>query len=315
MLKKQLYILLSILFAQLAGHAQTVGGNWYGVGIVKRAGEESNYLSELTLIQTGNKVTGEFSYYFRSIQVKTTVIGKFNPNSRFLELFATPIVNHQAKDNNAADCPMEGSFTLIVAKVQSTLTGWFNPTEDYKYTCRPIYIKFVKDLTDYSQKLIPTFKTVPSDTAVKQAPPPPPLPPPPPQLTPKQLEEKKRIADLSRRTFEPTPIIDVEADSIKIDLYDNGEIDNDTVSLFLNRKPIVVKQMLTATAFTITLAVDSSVNELSMFAENLGKIPPNTAVAVIYADGKRSELYLTSNYIKNATLRFRKKVKDPKNVN
>ena len=44
-----------------------------------------------------------------------------------------------------------------------------------------------------------------------------------------------------------------------------------------------------------------------MFAENLGGIPPNTAVAIIYAGDKRYELFMTSNFIKNATIRFRKK--------
>ena len=75
--------------------------------------------------------------------------------------------------------------------------------------------------------------------------------------------------------------------------------------------------MLTASGITFNLPLDTSVNEISMYAENLGKIPPNTALAVIYAGPKRFELPLTSNFIKNATLRFRKKftVKDPKNIN
>ena len=287
--------------------SQEVGGNWYGVGVVKRAGEESNYLSELTLKQTGNKVTGEFNYYFRSLQVRTTITGKYNPKSRYLELLASPVLNYQAKDYNGAECPMEGSFTLIVARVQSTLTGWFNPTDDYKYTCRPIYVKFVKDMTEHA-RLQPTLKPERMDTAKKGTiEPPPPKQPDPPALTPKQIEERDKIRALVKRSFDPGPILDVDADSVTIDLYDNGEIDNDTVSLFFNRKPIVVKQMLTATPFTITLPVDSTVNELAMFAENLGKIPPNTAVAIVYVNGQRHELYLTSNYIKSATLRFKKK--------
>lgn len=64
-----------------------------------------------------------------------------------------------------------------------------------------------------------------------------------------------------------------------------------------------------------TLALDTSINEISMFAENLGTISPNTALAVIYAGDKRYELSMTSTYIKNAAIRFRKKVKDKKNIN
>lgn len=289
--------------------SQNVEGNWYGVGIVKRAGEESNYLSELLLTQSGNKVTGEFNYYFKSVQVKTTITGTFDPDTRLLKIVASPVLNYQAKNSDGADCPMEGSFTLMVAKVESSLTGQFSPTNDYKYTCRPIYVRFVKDLSEQA-KLLPTFKPEVVDTARKIQPtPPPPPPPPPPIVSAKEMEEKTRIRALTKRSFEPSPVFDVEADSIKIDLYDNGEIDNDTISLFINRKPVVVKQMLTDRAFTIELPIDSTVTEVSMFAENLGKIPPNTAVAVVYINGERHELFLTSNYIKNATMRFRKKPK------
>ncbi|MDQ6813034.1 MAG: hypothetical protein M3040_04795, partial [Bacteroidota bacterium] len=64
-------------------------------------------------------------------------------------------------------------------------------------------------------------------------------------------------------------------------------------------------------------ALNNGVNEIAMFAENLGRIPPNTALAVIYAGDQRFELNLTSTLSKNASIRFRRKVKnkDPKNVN
>lgn len=302
---KKLIVFILLLSATVAtSWSQDVSGNWYGVGVVKRAGEESNYLSELNLVQTGNKVTGEFNYYFRSVQIKTTITGKYNSNTRYLEILASPVLNYQAKNSDGADCPMEGSFTLIVAKVQSTLTGWFNPTDDYKYTCRPIFVKFVKDISEHAN-LLPTFKPEPIDTVKK-------LPPPPPIVSAKEMEEKNRIRALTKRSFEPSPVFESEADSIKIDLYDNGEIDNDTVSLFINRKPVVMKQMLTDRAFTIELPVDSTITEVSMYADNLGKIPPNTAVAVVYINGERHEIFLTSTYIRNATMRFRKK---PKAVN
>ncbi len=63
-------------------------------------------------------------------------------------------------------------------------------------------------------------------------------------------------------------------------------------------------------AFTIILPIDTSVHEISMFAENLGSIPPNTALCIIYAGEERFEMSMASTYIKNATIRFRKK--DPK---
>lgn len=121
---------------------------------------------------------------------------------------------------------------------------------------------------------------------------------------------EKYIRELYRRSFEPvTPVMDVEADSVVIDFYDNGEIDNDTISVFYNRKPVLLSQMLSNKPITLKLRLDTSVNEISMFAENLGKIPPNTAVAIITAAGQRFELNLSSSLMTNATVRFRKKPK------
>jgi len=49
------------------------------------------------------------------------------------------------------------------------------------------------------------------------------------------------------------------------------------------------------------------VNEISMFAENLGKYPPNTALMVI-TDGKnRYEVFMSSSLSENATIRIQRK--------
>ncbi len=130
---------------------------------------------------------------------------------------------------------------------------------------------------------------------------------------------EKYIRELYRRTFELTvPVMEVDADSITVNFYDNGEIDNDTISVFYNRKPILLSQMLSDKPITLKLRLDTAVNEISMFADNLGRIPPNTAVAIINSGDQRYELSLTSSLLSNATIRFRKKpkkIKDPKNVN
>ena len=41
-----------------------------------------------------------------------------------------------------------------------------------------------------------------------------------------------------------------------------------------------------------------------MVGENLGSIPPNTALMIINAGDKRYQLYLTSDEQKNAMVRF-----------
>jgi hypothetical protein len=48
-------------------------------------------------------------------------------------------------------------------------------------------------------------------------------------------------------------------------------------------------------------------SEISMFAENLGLIPPNTALMIINDGKTKYEVKLTSNLEKNATLRIKRK--------
>lgn len=100
--------------------------------------------------------------------------------------------------------------------------------------------------------------------------------------------------------------IETEAGEIKINLYDNGEIDGDTVSIYHNNKLVGSRLRLSQEAITITIAINASEShhELVMVAENLGSIPPNTSVMVITTAGKRYEVFISSNSQKNAKVVF-----------
>lgn len=105
--------------------------------------------------------------------------------------------------------------------------------------------------------------------------------------------------------------IEVETSDIKIDMYDNGEVDGDSVSLFLNGKLMVARKKLTTQPITLHILMDEmdEDNELVMYAENLGTIPPNTALMVITDGGKRYEVRITSDLQKSGTIKFVKKNK------
>jgi hypothetical protein len=49
---------------------------------------------------------------------------------------------------------------------------------------------------------------------------------------------------------------------------------------------------------------DKQMQEVIMKAENLGTIPPNTALLIVSAGKKRYKLYLTSTDKRNAAVRF-----------
>lgn len=100
--------------------------------------------------------------------------------------------------------------------------------------------------------------------------------------------------------------IEVQNVSVNVSLYDNGEVDGDSISLFYNGKLLLSHKRLSEKPICLNLNVDKekSVNELVMYAENLGTISPNTALMVVMDGTKRYEIRITSDLQKSGTIRF-----------
>lgn len=117
------------------------------------------------------------------------------------------------------------------------------------------------------------------------------------------------LFNFEKRNTNILKTIEVENESIKVDLYDNGEIDGDTISLFLNGKLLASRKKLSDKPLNFTISRDDieDVNELVMYAENLGSIPPNTALMIVTDGTKRYEVRITSDLQKSGTIRFVRK--------
>ncbi len=111
---------------------------------------------------------------------------------------------------------------------------------------------------------------------------------------------------LATRTNELVKTIVVNDPDVLVKLYDNGEIDGDTVSVYFDRKRILSKGGLTAEPLILRLHIDDGdVHELVMVAENLGLIPPNTSLMVVEAGEQRYNVQISSTEQQNAVIRFR----------
>jgi len=121
----------------------------------------------------------------------------------------------------------------------------------------------------------------------------------------KELPQSQDM-NLPRRNNTLVRTIEIENETFRADLYDNGEIDGDSISLIFNGKLILSKKRLSDKAITLTLNVDDKkdVNELVMYAENLGSIPPNTALMVVTDGNNRYEVRISSDLEKSGSIRF-----------
>ncbi len=121
----------------------------------------------------------------------------------------------------------------------------------------------------------------------------------------KFTQEKLFSSGFEKRSSSIIQTINVENRTVSVELYDNGDIDGDSVSLFYNGKALLTHKKLTTNPLYIEIEVNNEdTNELVMYADNLGSIPPNTALMIIMDGKKRYEVRVTSDLKKSGTIRF-----------
>lgn len=300
--------LILFLACSLTSHSQSVFGYWYGFANVKTNNSANNYLVELVLQPEKNYVKGVLNYYFKNTYRSLQVKGNYNAANRQLALYDIPVVYHGSLAKFEVDCIMNLQAKLMVAKAGSSLKGSFIALPDYKNICADItfnltlnadaskkdsVLKAISEYKENYQVWQPSY----NDTAVAVT------------VVPRKVINYVTEKEYTKRENVVVNEIEVNSDSLRVDVYDNGEIDGDIISVFYNQQLILFNQKLTHKSIHINLVLDSTkeYNEITMFAENLGLIPPNTALMVI-TDGKNKyDIRLSSNMEKNAAIRIRKK--------
>lgn len=276
MMRKLLFALL--LLPALAGRGQDINGIWKGKLVMAPGGCFPVYNIEMQMQVAGTHVVGTVYHFSDSSNyVKENFEGTYKPDSNLLTIKEIGIITFKIRE----DCvPCVKTYNLTYHKgggnvvTEEQLRGsWSTPTGkamDGKTTCDPGTIVLTRfDKSSFK----PEFKLPPT---------------------------------LANRKAELVKEIKVDTGTIRLDFYDNGTIDGDTISVYANNMPVVSRRMLTAKPISLTIRVDQHrpEQEVIMVGENLGTIPPNTALMIIYAGDKRYQLYLTSDDTKNALVRF-----------
>jgi hypothetical protein len=114
---------------------------------------------------------------------------------------------------------------------------------------------------------------------------------------------------VKERKTAPPQEVNFRSDSLELALYDNGEVDGDSVSVLMNGEIILAKQGLKTSAIKKTIYIQPGTNEvmLVLYAENLGKYPPNTGLLVVYDGDDRYQVRFSADLQQNASVIFRRK--------
>ncbi len=103
-----------------------------------------------------------------------------------------------------------------------------------------------------------------------------------PVLEPEKKSPPTPLPVLEKRNNNLKDTVVVESSSFEVALYDNAEIDGDIITLLFNDEIILHKRLLTDKAIRVALKiVPGKSNTLIMYAENQGRVPPNTALIEI----------------------------------
>jgi hypothetical protein len=178
--------------------------------------------------------------------------------------------------------PVVNKKTTSPPVVKKTTPKTNTPVKKNTGTTKKIVIPPAKTTVDSLKKETPEITKIPSKPIV---------------IVPSILKTRENKLAQSIIVTDP---------GVKVKLYDNGEIDDDTISVYLNKRLVLSNKRLTASPLTLNFTMeDNEDQELTMVAENLGRIPPNTSLMIVEAGEKRFEVRITSTEQKNAVVRFK----------
>ncbi|MCG8330279.1 MAG: hypothetical protein MI974_21455 [Chitinophagales bacterium] len=103
----------------------------------------------------------------------------------------------------------------------------------------------------------------------------------------------------SQRTVKIERVLEVSRPNIKLKVWDNGTVDGDVVTLFLNGERILHNHRVSKRKIGIPVTLQQEANFLILHAEDLGDISPNT-VAVAVDDGEKEQVIILSSNLEES---------------
>lgn len=273
------FLILSFFSLPFCLPAEDLNGIWKGTLTQGPGGCYPQYFLELQINFISSQITGKaYDYYDKNHFIKMSFTGRYNAQTHRLVL----IENKVLQENIPTDCaPCVKTYDLQYSKKGEveTLSGdWKGIISGKRAACPPGKIELQKA----------AFSDFPVDIEQSD--------------TLLALQQTLRLAP---RPTDLVKTITVNSPAIQIELYDNAEIDHDTVTVLINNKLLLYRQMLREKPLTLHFNAFPGVEyELVMYADNLGEIPPNTALMVVTAGSRKMEVFLSSTEQRTAAVKF-----------
>ena len=266
---------------------------------------QSDYLLELDLKQEGSKISGTRTLYLKNYEnIVVWVEGEVSKSGE-INISSKNVLNFKLPDSILVAKGFSYSFKRDKFD-KDVIVGIYRPMEDMaKRPMREldplfydaIYLRpaqsVFKMLADTLTKSFDSLYAIQNPIKVQI----------PAVIVPPAIVKLPAIVTEIEYT------LTIPAGDVSIDLYDNGSIDGDIVTVLVNDKVVSEHQKLGLAPITIKIKKEELADRtmVIMQAENLGDIPPNTALMLITVAGKRYDLNLSSTLQKRAAVVLYKK--------
>ncbi|SMO64458.1 hypothetical protein [Solitalea koreensis] len=274
---KKFYLILTALFLPIFLFAQNLSGTWSGILNQKPGGYSEKYTYELIIKQNGNQITGiSRTYIATEVIARLMVSGNFDHHVMNLSESA---ILEEVKPLGWVICIKTMGLLYMKKDGKEYLQGsWAGiGTDGGKCSPGAIFLtKINQDTTEFQKPTAPPSPTQPITAKVDQ-----------PSTT---------------RSIEPVKTLLLKNRNITVTITDYGEIDDDTITVFLNKKEILTKERISKQPIRLHLQLTQAHNELLLYAENLGRIPPNTSILKVTDGLKTYRIIMQSSFQKSGAI-------------
>jgi hypothetical protein len=272
---RSLFLFLSS-FAAILAPAQDLSGTWEGTST------NAAYYMQLVIVRQGNDYVG-YTYDHGSGFCKANFVGSFNTDRRQLNgkgvSFIESSFSHSLMKLRLNYERYEGEEYLRGISMPKTILGslLFFTSSDQVQLRR---VSRRADTTSFMRAFLEDkFDPATEDAVTGDY---------PPAVTeeraidtgrtfplPILADDKMEVAKKERSLDTISTIVTTEK-NITITIFDNGQVDGDTVTIFHNNQVLLSNHFVSATPYKIgiTLSAGQPRHEIILVANNLGSIPP-----------------------------------------
>ena len=286
-MKTLLYLLIAWCSA---AHAQDISGKWYGKITQLPGGYSQLYDFELELNQKKNIWGDSYAYMQDSVEIRIGLSGFIDKDTIRLSESRDWIRIDKVPWNWVA-CIKNINVAYRKDNDNEYLEGnWNGVSKDRPYEdCIPGRVILSRTVEGLKQFLYEHRDSVITAPTV-------------------MVKEESSLPDFTSPFMETEATkvteIQVRNRNLKLQLIDYLRSDNDTVSVYLNREIMAKNIWISKRATVINFSLDPRLetNEILLYAENLGQIPPNTSELLIIDGNDTHKVMIVSDKQKTAAV-------------